>query len=283
MHIALQNAGLVRRFCMVLLSGLLAGGDARGETTPAPARFVLTFDDGPSLWREQPTDRILAQLADNPVQPGIKALFFVQTGHQDHGAHPDGQALMQAACAAGHRLAVHTATAAGHVPHPRLAPHELAASLIAGRAAIAARCGAAAPLVRPPDWAFNAQTQAVYAAQGLGMLLTDVNARDGKIYGWNISLRRRGHLRSELARVLAAAQSGRLQPVAGVLPVIVTFHDTNTFTARTMREYLQILVEEARTVGLPLADPPFYAEGDALVQAAQQRATAGVYARTTWP
>jgi len=44
-------------------------------------RFVLMFDDGPSI-REpyNPTLAILDQLAANPVQPEIKALFFVQTG-----------------------------------------------------------------------------------------------------------------------------------------------------------------------------------------------------------
>ncbi len=46
----------------------------------APVRFLLTFDDGPSassLWN--PSATVLDSLKDNPVQPDIKAVFFVQT------------------------------------------------------------------------------------------------------------------------------------------------------------------------------------------------------------
>ena len=46
-----------------------------------PIRFLLTFDDGPSassFWN--PTITILDSLATNPVQPNLKAVFFVQTG-----------------------------------------------------------------------------------------------------------------------------------------------------------------------------------------------------------
>ncbi|HKU47661.1 MAG TPA: polysaccharide deacetylase family protein, partial [Burkholderiales bacterium] len=45
------------------------------ETPPAPVRFLLTFDDGPA----PSTAQVLQTLAANPVQPGIKAVFFVQT------------------------------------------------------------------------------------------------------------------------------------------------------------------------------------------------------------
>ncbi len=78
------------------------------------------------------------------------------------------------------------------------------------------------------------------------MLQTDVSANDGKIYGWNISLRRRSHMHDSLAVVLQAWQAGKLPEVAGVTPVIVAFHDVNPYTATHMTEYLQILVEEAK-------------------------------------
>jgi hypothetical protein len=63
-----------------------------------------------------------------------------------------------------------------------------------------------------------------------------------------------------------------------VVPVIITFHDTNTFTAGHMQEYLEILVDKAGVVGLPLARPPFYNEGVEIQRVAEQRAQAGVYA-----
>ena len=55
-----------------------------------------------------------------------------------------------------------------------------------------------------PIWFFDvARTQSAYRAHGLDMLLTDISARDGKIFGWHISLRRRIHFRTKLAEVLA--------------------------------------------------------------------------------
>jgi hypothetical protein len=67
----------------------------------------------------------------------------------------------------------------------------------------------------------------------------------------------------------------RLEPVNGVVPVIVAFHDTNDFTASHMTDYLQILVDAARENGLPLADPPFYTDTGAAEQAAVARARQG--------
>jgi hypothetical protein len=76
-------------FPRLLLAGLLFIQAACRSIPPAapPAAdapqilFLLMFDDGPSI-REpyNPTLAILDQLAANPVQPEIKALFFVQTG-----------------------------------------------------------------------------------------------------------------------------------------------------------------------------------------------------------
>ena len=58
-------------------------------------RFLLTFDDGPSassFWN--PTMTVLDSLASNPVQPNIKAVFFVQTGAPRAGDSDIGRALM---------------------------------------------------------------------------------------------------------------------------------------------------------------------------------------------
>ncbi|WP_020202965.1 MULTISPECIES: polysaccharide deacetylase family protein [Cupriavidus] len=248
-----------------------------------PIRFLLTFDDGPDAGEDGSTPLILRQLADNPVTPGIKALFFVQTAHPRRGGGEAGKEQMHATCKAGHRLAVHSGLPDGHVSHTRLAPEELEASLLSGEADIIEQCRGAAQLVRPPNWAYDDAVQAVYRKLGLAMLMSDVNARDGKIYGWHISLRRRSHINSELAQVKVALSEQRLAPAGGVVPVVVSFHDTNDYTASHMTEYLQILVEEARDNGLALADPPFYTDGRQAERAARVRALSGVYARESWP
>ena len=63
------------------LCALAGCADLPALSPPAlPIRFVLTFDDGPaisSLTDDRPsTVRVLETLADNPVQPGIKAIFL---------------------------------------------------------------------------------------------------------------------------------------------------------------------------------------------------------------
>src|SRR3546814_6572893 len=58
---------------------LTAQTEQRLRTQP-PIRFLLTFDDGPSassFWN--PSMGVLDALAQNPVQPGIKAIFFVRS------------------------------------------------------------------------------------------------------------------------------------------------------------------------------------------------------------
>lgn len=274
------------------IAALALSGCALGPVTPidqtsaarlAPVRFLLTFDDGPDSGPNGSTPLILRQLASNPVTPGIKAVFFVQTEHPRRGGGSEGQAQMRDTCAQGQLMAVHSGMREGHVSHTGLAPDVLAASLRRGEADIAAQCGHVAKVVRPPNWLHNASTEAVYRELGLGMLMADANARDGKIYGWHISLRRRPHMRHELERVGQAMVAQRLQPVEGVTPVIVAFHDTNDFTASHMTDYLQILVDTARDNGLPLADPPFYTDTRAAERAALARARAGVYARESWP
>jgi peptidoglycan/xylan/chitin deacetylase (PgdA/CDA1 family) len=241
-----------------------------------PARFLLTFDDGPSAFTSyNPTREILDTLADNDVQPGIKALFFVQT--RARGARASaGQALLARTQADGHVLGLHSGSARGHLDHRRMPPEELQRSLEDGVRDLTMLGGRAPTLVRPTFWGWDARTRAAYEAHGLAMLLTDVNARDGKIYGWTISLRRRSHFRAGLDRVRTRATA--LPSHAGVLPVVVTFHDTNTFTASHLQEYLHILLEESRQVGLPVAVPAFYNDAEEIEGAAQLRARAGVYA-----
>ena len=250
-----------------------------GPPVTTPVRFLLTFDDGPSTWEPyNPTRAVLDQLQHNTVQPEVKAIFFVQTRDPRAGGGAAGQALLRRIHSEGHVLALHSGSARGHVSHTRLSPPELDQSLRDGIADIEAVSGEAPRLVRPPFWRFDERTLTAYRAQGLLMLLTDINARDGKIYGWNISLRRRSHFAAGLARVRRAIQEGRLQTIDGVVPVIVTFHDTNTFTASHMQEYLEILVDKAHEVGLPLAGLPFYNGAEQIQRVADLRAEAGFYA-----
>jgi peptidoglycan/xylan/chitin deacetylase (PgdA/CDA1 family) len=240
---------------------------------PAPVRFLLSFDDGPSTWQPyNPTRAILDTLADNPVQPGIKAVFFLQTRDSRAGGSEAGRALMRREQAAGHVLAVHSGTPRGHVDHCLLPDPELERSLSDAKADIAAIAGRPPDLVRPPFWNYDSRTLAAYRKGGLRMLLTDVSANDGVIYFWNISLRRRSHLRNALAEARERIARGALPVVDGVIPLVVTFHDTNTFTARHMEEYLRLLTAEAVEVGLVLAPKPFYDDRAAIERAARARA-----------
>lgn len=55
------------------------------------------------------------------------------------------------------------------------------------------------------------------------------------------------------------------------IPIIVTFHDVNVFTAHHMTEYLHILIEEAERVGLSLDKEPFYDTRNEIVDATLHR------------
>ena len=255
---------------------LVATWSAVAEPLP-PVRFLLTFDDGPSLWSPSPTVQVLAQLARNPVMPNVSALFFVQSVHHAHGGSDAGRQLMRETCVAGHVLGLHSGSPRGHIPHPSFPPEELAQSLAIGNLAIAQECPGSVRFVRPPDWVYTDATLAAYKVAQLEMLQADVSANDGKIYGWNISLRRRGHLRRGLERVALARAAGQLPEVDGVLPVIVAFHDTNTYTAEHMTEYLEILVQESASAALPLASEPFYSDPQSLARAAHARAEKQLY------
>ncbi len=241
-----------------------------------PARFLLTFDDGPSTWQPyNPTRAILDTLARNPVQAGIKAVFFLQTRDPRAGASEAGRTLMRREHAEGHVLAVHSGSPRGHIDHMLLPDAELDRTLVDAQSDIAAVTGTTPDLVRPPFWDYDARTLAAYRKRGLHMLLTDVSANDGVIYVFNMSFRRRSHIRNTLAELREKIAAGALPAVDGVIPLVVTFHDTNTYTAHHMEEYLRILTEEAANVGLVLAPKPFYDDAASIERAARLRATGG--------
>ena len=259
---------------------LLAAAGAMWMTAPwvlaheiAPVRFALTFDDGPNGEDgDNPTGIILDALAENPTQTGIKAIFFVTTRGSGAGATPRGRALLEREHRQGHVLALHDGSAQGHPNHRMLSDAELEESLRDGVADIMPITGRRVALLRPPYWAYDARTLAAYARHGLTMLLTDVSANDGKAWGFRASPRRRSHMASELARVRARMMRGEIIDVEGVTPIVVTLHDSNDYTAAHIREYLQMLVDEARSAGIALAARPFYDDGGELERAALARA-----------
>ncbi|WP_460372523.1 polysaccharide deacetylase family protein [Pseudomonas sp. Tul1A2] len=239
--------------------------------TQAPVRFLLTFDDGPSassLWN--PSATVLDSLKDNPQQPGIKAVFFVQTRAPRAGNSDIGRSIMRREHDEGHILAFHTATH-WHTNHRLLDPQQLEESLSNGTADIAAITGAPPTLLRPPFWNYDKRTFAAYQQHGLHVLLTDLSANDGKIWGFNASPRRRANMLRQLSEVRERIALGELPTVDGVIPVVVTFHDLNRYTARHTREYLQILLDSASATGVRLADKPFYDDHVALEKAALAR------------
>ncbi|KIH84776.1 polysaccharide deacetylase family protein [Pseudomonas batumici] len=236
-----------------------------------PIRFLLTFDDGPSassFWN--PTASVLDDLARNPIQPGIKAVFFVQTRAPRAGNSDIGRALMRREHAEGHILGFHTATP-WHTNHRSLSPEELEQSLTDGSADIAAITGAPPTILRPPFWNYDKRTFAAYQQHGLHVLLTDLSANDGKIWGITASPQRRANLLKHLAEVREQIAQGKMPVVDGVIPVVVTFHDLNRYTARHMQEYLQILMDCARETGVRTAEQPFYTDRSVLLRAVMAR------------
>jgi len=238
-------------------------------SAPVPIRLLLSFDDGPSAREDDnPTVQILDGLARNAIQPGIKAVFFVQTGALNGGATPLGRTLMQRARHEGHVLGFHTATP-GHTSHTRLSDDVLETSLGQGLAAHVELAGRAPVLVRPPHWAYDARTFAAYRRHGLSLIMTDLSANDGKIPWPNASLRRRSHFEHQLREL--RRHVNELPVVDGVRPVVVTFHDANPFTGSHIDEYLEILVTGAHKAGLVLADPPFYDSAESVEAAAKAK------------
>ncbi|TFH80845.1 MULTISPECIES: polysaccharide deacetylase family protein [Pseudomonas] len=237
----------------------------------APVRFLLTFDDGPSASSfYNPTETVLDSLKDNPLQPNIKAVFFVQTRAPRAGNSEIGRRIMHREHDEGHILGFHTATH-WHTNHRSLDSQELETSLTNGMADIAAITGAPPILLRPPFWNYDKRTFAAYQRHGLHVLLTDLSANDGKIWGFNGSPRRRANMLRQLSEVRERIALGELPTVDGVIPVVVTFHDLNRYTARHAREYLQILLDSAAATGVRLADKPFYDDHALLEKAALAR------------
>jgi peptidoglycan/xylan/chitin deacetylase (PgdA/CDA1 family) len=250
---------------------------AREFVPEPPVRFALCFDDGPSGAGDDhstagnPTASILDTLASNPVQYGIKAVFFVQTRSSDGGATARGRSLLARERAEGHLVELHDGSPWGHRSHRNLSDAALEQSLADGMADLATLPGVQARLIRPPYWAFDARTLAAYDRHGLAMLLTDITANDGKDWGFRASPRRYVHMASEMARLRQRLLERRLPELDGAVPVIVSFHDTNDYTAAHMAEYLDMLVRSARAAGIATADPPFYADAAALERAGLAR------------
>jgi peptidoglycan/xylan/chitin deacetylase (PgdA/CDA1 family) len=272
----------VKAHLRICLTALVLSGCQTVPELPSSQqfRFLLTFDDGPSIRKtDNPTLEILEQLAHNNVQPGIKGIFFVQTRNRNGGGTPEGREVMRRIDAEGHLLGLHSGDPRGHVGHLRLTSERLNQTLIDGAEDIRSVTGRSPELVRPPGLAYNDETLALYQANGMRMLLSDVNARDGVIHIFNISFRRRSHLYAALRAMRASAIRGELPQIDDAVPIIVTFHDPNPFTARHFGEYLHILTEGAARAGLTLAAKPFYDTPVALKKTALLRAIAPVPTR----
>jgi peptidoglycan/xylan/chitin deacetylase (PgdA/CDA1 family) len=256
-----------RLLATILLAALsILPGAAWGQA--APIRFLLTFDDGPSAAvTDNSTAQILDTLHDNPLQPGIKAIFFVQTRARNGGATPVGRQLLRREYDSGHVLALHTATPR-HANHRLLPEQELEDTLKLGIADLADVTGSVPLLVRPPFWNYDERTLATYHRHGLQMLLTSLSANDGVIYGYYWSWTKRSNMRKLLLQVRERWLAGAMPQVDGSTPVVVTFHDINRYTASVMQEYLQILVDVARELEIPTADKPFYDERAPIERAA---------------
>ncbi len=285
-------------FSGILISILLTGCETVGiqhgarESAPRhgagrPIRFLLTFDDGPSVAPDSPTRVILDLLRSNPIQPGIKAIFFIQTRAAKSGGTPEGRELIQREQAENHVLGLHSGTVRGHLNHTTMKPDELQQSIADGIDDITAVAGRPPLFVRPTFWRYNAETLSRYDNNGLNMMLSDVKAYDGGSgffhFSSLLSSQRHGAMLSELQRVRQRVVRGELPVVNGVIPVVVTFHDTNRFTAGHLEEYIRILVEEAARAGLVLSSKPFYDDRDELQTAALQRAEHRVILETRLP
>nr|WP_081585387.1 polysaccharide deacetylase family protein [Pseudomonas sp. PAMC 26793] len=237
----------------------------------APIRFLLTFDDGPSASGfMNPSRSVMADLANNPIQPGIKAVFFLQTEAPRSGGNPRGRKTMEREHAAGHILGFHTATP-WHSNHRSQNPTELEHYLSLGSSTLESITGQPPTLVRPPFWNYDKRTFAAYQQHGMHVLLTDLSANDGVIWVFNGSPRRRENLIRQLSVLRERIARGELPTVDGVIPVVVTFHDINRYTAWHLKEYLQILVDSAHINGVPLAPQAFYTDRAALQRAAMAR------------
>jgi peptidoglycan/xylan/chitin deacetylase (PgdA/CDA1 family) len=253
-----------------LLTTSIAHADSAAVTAaaPAPIRFLLTFDDGPSAAQyNNSTEQVLEVLANNSVQNGIKAIFFIQTRAAHGGGTERGRALMHREWDEGHLLEFHTATP-HHSNHRFLSEAEFTDSLHNGIADLTGITGVAPTIVRPPFWSYDQRTFDAYHRVGLAMLLTDLSANDGKIWGVNFSFRKHSNLLAQLNAVKQQWLAGELPVVDGVTPIVVTFHDVNTYTSNHVEVYLQILLQVAGELEMRTASVAFYNQRDDLRRAA---------------
>lgn len=265
--------------CLFILSAcsVITPADLKDEPkVETPIRFLLSFDDGPSIQTDydgrNPTNYILQQLKNNPVINDIKAIFFVQTRNSNGGGTEQGKALLHKEHRQGHLLGVHSASPHGHVSHVSFTKVELDKFLQDGINDIKEITGYRTTFVRPTSWKYNQHSIEVYKKNNLKMMLTDISANDGVIHVFNISFRRRSHINNKLYKVRKQILNNELPIVDGVIPVVITFHDPNTFTADHMTEYLNILIEEAKNVLLPVSDVPFYVQTKSLKKALHHKA-----------
>lgn len=239
--------------------------------SPAPIRFLISFDDGPSGDHlNNSTEQVLDVLAQNGVQPGIKAIFFVQTRAAWGGATEIGKKLLQREQAEGHLVEFHTSTA-HHSNHRFLSEEELEQSLQDGVADLTALKGVPPDLVRPPFWNYDERTLAAYEKHGMHVLLTDLSANDGKIWGINWSLSKHRNMLKQLTELREQWRAGKLPVVDGSTPIVVTFHDVNTYTSNHVEVYLKILLQVAQELDMPTAAKPFYDQRADLDKAAMAK------------
>ena len=242
----------------------------------APIRFLVTFDDGPSgAIKNNPTRKVLDVLEHNPIQSGIKVIFFIQTRAARGGGTAAGHLLLGRERADGHLLAFHTATP-HHANHRFLPPDEFELSLQNGISDLTEVSGVAPQIVRPPFWNFDARTLDAYHRHGLQMLLTDLSANDGVIWGVNWSWHKHDNLLKQLTLTRKDWIAGNIPVVDGVTPIVVTFHDVNTYTARNVEVYLRILLQVAQELDMPVSVKPFYDDRTELERAALARTVGDV-------
>jgi peptidoglycan/xylan/chitin deacetylase (PgdA/CDA1 family) len=195
--------GFIVKF-VTLLVLIFTNGISVAETQMqagrAPIRFLLTFDDGPSgATKRNPTKLILDALAQNSIQSGIKAIFFVQTRAERGGGTEAGRMLLRLEQDHGHLLAFHTTTS-HHSNHTHLSPEQFELSLKNGIADMMEVSGAPPTFVRPPFWSYDERTLSGYHRNGLQMLLTDLSANDGVIWGVNWSWHKHSNLLKQLTQ-----------------------------------------------------------------------------------
>lgn len=256
--------------CSLLVScSALAQISSASES--APIRFLITFDDGPSgAKNNNPTTKVLNVLAHNPIQSYIKAVFFIQTRAVRGGGTEAGQLLLRREYSDGHVLAFHTSTP-HHANHRFLPPEEFELSLQNGVSDLTQVAGEAPQLVRPPFWNFDSRTLDSYHRHGMKMLLTDLSANDGVIWGVNWSWHKHSNLLKQLTLTRADWIAGNIPTVNGVTPIVVTFHDVNSYTARNVEVYLKILLQVAHELDMQVSSKPFYDDRAELTQAALSR------------